>query len=169
MSQSTPKVAVFAPPVFDQAAVRLLCQTARAMEVLKLEKDINVFGLRAKAFPNDIGKSFGTLISLLPGIEERTFFGISFQDENHDMTYYASVMESFSGEGSVYGCDVYTIRKGEYLTELLEDWKKDVASIGITFQKLAHVRTDTVFPCVEWYQGDNVLCMVRIDHSLSKI
>jgi hypothetical protein len=138
------------------------------MEVFKLEKDINVFCVRAKSFPNGIGKSFGVLISLLPTIEGRTFYGISFQDKNGSMIYYAAVQETFTGEGLLYNCESFTINKGEYLTELLKGWKKDVNSIGLTFQKLAHIRTDTVFPCVEWYQDDNVLCMVRIDPTLSQ-
>lgn len=137
------------------------------MEVFELKKDMKVFCIRAKSFPNDIGQTFGTLIQLLPTIEGRTFFGVSYQDKNRDMIYNAAVLESFEGEGKIYGCETFTIKKGEYLTEMLKGWKKNEASIGITFKKMSEARTDTVFPCVEWYQGDDVLCMVRIDRSLS--
>jgi len=137
------------------------------MGIYELEKDLKVFCVQAKSFPNDIGKAFGTLISLLPTIDGRTFFGVSYEGKNHDMIYNAAVLESFEGEGKLYGCETFTIKKGEYLSEMLKGWKKDEASIGLTFRKMSEVRTDTVFPCVEWYQGEDVLCMVRIEKSLS--
>lgn len=123
---------------------------------------MKVFCVQAKSFPNDIGKAFGTLINLLPTTEGRTFFGVSYQGKNHDMIYNAAVLESFEGEGKKYGCETFMIKKGEYLAEMLKGWKKDETSIGQTFKKMSEVRTDTVFPCVEWYQGEDVLCMVRI-------
>jgi hypothetical protein len=137
------------------------------MGIYELEQDMKVYCVRASSFPNDIGKAFSELISLLPTLEGRTFFGISYQDKNGRMIYNAAVLELYEGEGSTYGCETYVIQKGEYLTELLKDWKKNEASIGITFGKMASVRTDTVFPCVEWYQGEDVFCMVRIDNSKS--
>jgi hypothetical protein len=138
------------------------------MEVYKLKQDMRVFCVQAKSFPNDIGKAFGTLISLLPTVEGRTFFGVSYEGEDHTMVYNAAVLEAFEGEGKKYGCETFTIKKGEYLSEMLRGWKKNEASIGLTFRKMAEIRGDTVFPCVEWYQGEDVLCMVRIDHTLSK-
>jgi hypothetical protein len=137
------------------------------MGIYELKNDMKVFCVQAKSFPNDIGKAFGTLIGLLPTIEGRTFFGVSYEGKNHDMIYNAAVLESFEGEGAEYGCETFTIKKGEYLTEMLKGWKKEEGSIGLTFRKMSEVRTDTVFPCVEWYQGEDVMCMVRIDHSIS--
>jgi len=137
------------------------------MEVYELKNGMKIFCVRAKSFPNDIGKAFGVLINLLPTIEGRTFFGVSYQDKNRDMIYNAAVLESFEGEGETYGCETSIIKKGEYLAEMLKGWKKNETSIGITFRKLADARTDTVFPCVEWYQGDDVMCMVLIEESLS--
>lgn len=138
------------------------------MEVFKLEKDINVFCVQAKSFPHEIGKAFGVLINSLPTIEGRTFFGISYQDKNRGMIYNAAVLESYEGEGEHYGFNTYIIKKGEYFSQMLKDWKKDETSIGQTFKKMSELRTDTVFPCIEWYQGDDVLCMVRIDHTLKE-
>src|SRR5690349_19240389 len=137
------------------------------MGIYELEKDLKVFCVRAKSFPNDIGKAFGKLIELLPSTEGRTFFGVSYQDNNHDMVYNAAVLETFEGEGKKYGCETFTIKKGEYLAEMLKGWKKDERSIGLTFKKMSEARTDTVFPCIEWYQGEDVLCMVRIEKTLS--
>jgi len=137
------------------------------MGIYELKQDLRVFCITAKSFPNDIQQAFAALITLLPTMEGRTFFGVSYQAKNRDMIYNAAVLELFEGEGKKYGCETFVIEKGEYLAEMIKDWKKDEASIGITFSKMATVRADTVFPCVEWYQGDDVLCMVRIDPTLS--
>jgi hypothetical protein len=139
------------------------------MEVYQLSTDIRVFCVRAKSFPNDIGQAFGALIRLLPSTDGRTFFGVSRQDEKRHMVYDAAVLESFEGEGKKYGCETFIIKKGSYLTETLRSWKKTEGSIGLTFRKLADARKDTVFPCVDWYQGDDVLCMVRIDPHLTTV
>jgi hypothetical protein len=77
------------------------------------------------------------------------------------------VLESFEGEAEQYQCDTFIIKKGEYLVETLKNWKKNEASIGITFKKMADSRKDTIFPCVEWYQGDDVMCMVRIESQIT--
>ena len=132
------------------------------MNVLELKNDIRVFCVPAKSFPNEIKDAFGTLINMLPTIEGRTFFGISYQGKNSKMIYNAAVLESFEGEGKKYGCNSFVIKKGKYLTEMLKDWKKDEASIGLTFRRMSEEREDTMFPCVEWYQGEDVVCMVRI-------
>jgi hypothetical protein len=139
------------------------------MGIYELKKDLKVFCVRAVKFPNDIGQAFGTLIKLLPTIDGRIFFGVSYQDLNNEMIYNAAVLEDFDGEGKIYGCETFTIKKGEYLSEMLKGWKKNEASIGLTFRKMSEMRNDTVFPCVEWYQGEDVLCMVRIDPILSSI
>src|SRR5688572_22752131 len=106
-----------------------MCKQKRSMEVFELKKDIKVFCVRAKSFPNDIGKAFGSLINLLPTVEDRTFFGVSYQGKNHEMIYNAAVLESFEGEAKKYGCETYVIKKGEYLSEMLKGWKKNEASI----------------------------------------
>src|SRR5688572_4938246 len=107
------------------------------MEVYSLKNDMKVFCVRAESFPNDIKKAFEALINLLPTIEGRIFFGISYQKKNREMIYNAAVLESFEGEAKQYKCETFVIEKGEYLAEMLKDWKKDEASIGRTFCKLA--------------------------------
>lgn len=124
----------------------------------------------AKSFPYQIKQAFGSLIDKLSNIEGRTFFGIAYQNNDGEMIYKAGVLELFDGEGEKLGCEKFVIRKGEYLTERLKNWKTDETMIGMTFKKLAHATPDTVFPCVEWYDGADVMCMVRLakDKSLTK-
>lgn len=139
------------------------------MEVYTLEKDMKIICVTAKSFPYDIKKAFHSLIGMLPSIEGRTFMGISYQTKSGEILYKAAVLELFRGESKRYNCEPYTIRKGEYISETLKNWRKDESSIGITFKKLADSRADTTFPCVEWYKGQDVMCMIRIDSAIPKL
>jgi predicted transcriptional regulator YdeE len=134
------------------------------MEVYQLKNDLKIFCVTAKSFPYEIKKAFGTLISKLPSVEDRTFFGISYQSNAGDMIYMAAVLESYNGEGEKLGCEPFTIKKGEYLAEMLKNWKKDESQIGATFRKFSESAYRATFPCVEWYQGDDVMCMVKLNH-----
>jgi hypothetical protein len=137
------------------------------MEILELKKDMKVFCVQAESFPNEIKTAFSTLINILPTIENRTFFGISYQGKNHEMIYNAAVLEAYEGEGKKYGCETYVIKKGQYLSEMLTNWKQDETSIGQTFKRMSEERNDVMFPCVEWYQGEDVMCMVRLEQRRS--
>ena len=128
---------------------------------------MKVFCVQAESFPNEIKTAFSTLINILPTIENRTFFGISYQGKNHEMIYNAAVLEAYEGEGKKYGCETYVIKKGQYLSEMLTNWKQDETSIGQTFKRMSEERNDVMFPCVEWYQGEDVMCMVRLEQRRS--
>lgn len=133
------------------------------MEIYHLKRDLKIFCVTAKSFPYEIKQAFGSLIDRLPTVEGRTFFGVAFQNENGEMIYKAAVLESFDGEAEKLGCEKFTIEKGDYLTERLKDWKKDESMIGLTFKKFADSAYNSTFPCLEWYQGDDVMCMVKLD------
>jgi predicted transcriptional regulator YdeE len=135
------------------------------MEVYRLKNDLKIFCVTAKSFPYEIKQAFGTLINKLPSVEDRTFFGISYQSSTGDMIYKAAVLESYQGEGEKLGCEPFTIKKGEYLAETLKNWKKDETQIGATFRKFSESTYHATFPCVEWYQGDDVMCMVKLNPS----
>ncbi len=127
---------------------------------------MKIFCVTAKSFPYEIKQAFGALINLLPTTEGRTFFGIAYQNNEGDMIYKAAVLESFEGEGKKLDCEEFTIEKGQYLTETLKDWKKDESMIGTTFKKFAESNYNAAFPCVEWYQGDDVMCMVKLEDTI---
>lgn len=133
------------------------------METYLLKEDLKLFCIKARSFPHDIKEAFDKLINLLPTTDGRTFFGISYQTSSGEIIYKAAVLESYEGEGVSLGCESYTVKKGEYLAETIYNWMKDVTSIGSAFRKMVDSRSDTTFPCVEWYQGDDVMCMVRIE------
>ncbi len=135
------------------------------MEIYTLKNDLKIFCISANSFPYEIKQAFGLLIKLLPSIEGRTFFGVAFQDKTGDIIYKAAVLESFEGEAEKLGCEKFTIEKGDYLAKTLKDWKKDESMIGLTFRKFSESKYNTTFPCVEWYQGNDVVCMVKLEKS----
>jgi len=135
----------------------------KGIKIFSLEKDLNIFCVKAKSFPFDIRDAFSELIFKLDaGPEGRTFFGISYQDSFGEIVYKASVLESFEGEGKELGYENFTIPKGEYLSIRIPDWKKDKTQIGTAFRELTSTLFDFTFPCVEWYLGNDVLCMVKL-------
>ena len=135
------------------------------MEVYTLKEDLKLFCVKAKSFPHDIAAAFDKLVKLLPTMEGRTFFGVSYQASSGEIIYKAAVLESYEGEGQKLGCEPYTVKKGEYVSEMIHHWRKDVTSIGAAFKRLTDSRTDTTFPCVEWYYNEDVMCMIRIANS----
>ncbi|MBX2970451.1 MAG: transcriptional regulator [Cyclobacteriaceae bacterium] len=134
------------------------------MKILTLVHDIPTFCVTAESFPNEINKAFERLIEKLPTEQGRIFFGIAFQEATGSMVYKAAVKEDFPGEANRCCCEIFMIRKGDYITETVKNWKTDITSIGKTFQKLGESHPNATFPCVEWYKGNDVLCMVRLEH-----
>jgi hypothetical protein len=137
------------------------------MEPYKLKEDISIFCVTATDFPERIKEAFDTLENMLPTMNCRTFYGISWKNEEGKIVYKAAVNEAYPGEGGKYGCETFVIKKGEYLTETIINWCEDTSVVGITFMKLLKdPRLDTHFPCVEWYKSDKeLMCMVRKDPS----
>ncbi len=137
------------------------------METFELNNDIPIICVKARSFPFGVQEAFLHLENLLPSIEGRTFYGISYQDKDAGIIYRAAVQESYEGEAEKLGCESYVIRKGNYLTETLFNWRKNEEMIGKAFMKLlADPRLDLTHPCVEWYKSEeDVTCMVRIDDS----
>lgn len=135
------------------------------MEKYELLNDIEVMYVPAQSFPDDILPAFEKLESKLVSTSHRTFFGISWPDQNGKIMYKASAEEKYNGEGRNYELDTFTIRKGTYISELIKDYKKNISQIGVVFQQLLHhPELDINSYCLEWYRGDDdVLCMVRLE------
>jgi len=134
------------------------------MEKYFIDKDIKVFYVTATTFPEGVGGAFKKLLSLFPGADKRTLYGISYPDRNGRIIYRAAVEESFPGEGGQNGCETFLIKKGTYLSELLIDWKKDESIVGRTFQELLkHPDLDKNGYCLEIYPNEkDVRCLVPL-------
>ena len=137
------------------------------MEKFIIGKDIKVFYVTASSFPEGVGGAFQKLRSLLPERSQRTLYGISYPNEKGEIIYRAAAEESFPDEGRQKGCETFLIKKGEYLSEFLPDWKKDESIVGKTFRKLLeHPNLDTKGYCLEIYQNEqDVLCLVPLAKS----
>ena len=132
------------------------------MERYTLRNDVKVFGVEVKTFPNGIGETFDSLVKMLPGGFDRSFYGISFMKDGV-MTYVAAAEEKFNGEAEKYTCERYTIEKGEYLTVRINEWRKKTDQISKVFHEMMRdPGADKTKPGVEWYKDDDqMLCMVR--------
>ena len=85
-------------------------------------------------------------------------------NSENKMVYLATAVEKENGEAEKYHLDSYTIKKGEYATETVLDWRKKTDSIKGVFEGLFHsVKETPTGPNIEWYKDDNeMLCMVRL-------
>jgi hypothetical protein len=135
------------------------------MDTYMLEEDLTVFYVEAGSFPDGVGAAFHTLMKKLPYTEGRTLFGISWMDKSHKIIYKAAVREMYDGEAKKYGRKTFVIRRGIYCIETITDWQGKEARIGEAFSRLLeHPDLDKNGACVEWYTGDDVMCMVRLNN-----
>ena len=134
------------------------------METIQLNKDIRVLCAEADSFPDGVMEAWQKLHSLYPPVSGRHYYGLSRGNKNGGIDYMAAVEESFPGEAPKPGCKAFIIPNGEYISETLKDWKKNMTMIGTTFQKLLKdPRMDLNGFCLEEYFNDNdVRCMVKM-------
>ena len=134
------------------------------MEKYELVKDVVLMYVPAPSFPEGILSAFKKLENKLGSPNDRTCFGISWPDQNGKIMFKAAAGEKYSGEAKNHELDIFTIRKGFYISELIKDYKKNMSQIGVVFQQLLHhPELDTNSYCLEWYKGDDVLCLVKLD------
>jgi hypothetical protein len=132
------------------------------METYFIEKDLTVFGVEVKTFPQGIDEAYKKLMDQLGGGFDRPFYGISFMQSGM-MHYYATALETTRGEAEKYNCERLTIEKGEYLTITVLQWRSKTKEINSFFhQLLQDDRTDKTKPAIEWYKNnEEMLCMLR--------
>ena len=136
------------------------------MDPYFLSSDINVVCVTASSFPDGIVAAFEKLNSLIQSPGPRRIFGISYGDGNKNITYKAAAEENSSDEATLLGCERFTIKKGEYISQYIEDFMKNIPALGQAFQKMCKdPRIDSNGYCIEMYLNNNkdVLCMVKLD------
>ena len=76
----------------------------------------------------------------------------------------AAAKELYAGEGAKLGLETFIIRKGEFISMLLKDWRKEERLVEKTFRTLlADPDIDPKGYCLEMYLNENdMLCMVRL-------
>jgi hypothetical protein len=134
------------------------------METITLPNDIKALYVNAKSFPNGIQESHDKLHTLITDQKPRKYFGLS-RPENGAIAYKAAAEELTPGEAEKLKCETLIIKKGKYISVEINDYMKDLLSIGRAFNELLrHPRLDPQGYCVEWYVSDQkVICMIRLD------
>lgn len=133
------------------------------MEKYKLDKDITVYCITAKSFPEGIMEAHQQLHALVKFSLERNYYGISRPNKNGKIIYKAAVTELNKDELKDLHLEEFIIRKGNYLSIIIKDYMQDITAIGKAFDNiLKDERIDPVGACVEWYFNEkDVQCMVR--------
>lgn len=136
------------------------------MEKYNLESNIKVFGIPVDTFPFGIGEAFEALAQKLSEGYDRAYFGLS-QITDKGIIYIAAAEEKYEHEAEKYNCERYTIEKGEYLAEVIKDWRLKMDSIKDVFTEMMRdSQFDGTKHCVEWYKDDNeMICMAKIKKS----
>jgi len=132
------------------------------MEKIILEKDIEVAYVQATSFPDGIMAAFSELYRRV-GKEHREFMAIS-RPENGQIVYRAAVV---AVPGVPEDMPRWTVRKGEYISEMVYDFMKAPQQIGATYGKLlAHPDIDPQGYCLERYPNEqDIQCMVPLKAS----
>jgi hypothetical protein len=132
------------------------------METTHISHDIQLLFLQAKSFPGGIMAAFDDLRAQIPGSEIRTCYGIS-RPEKGTITYWAGVEELYPGEAQILHCETMILKKGHYVSAVIQDFMKDPREIGCVFRKLlTEPGLDPNGYCVEWYFNEtDVKCMIR--------
>ncbi|MEO8512526.1 MAG: transcriptional regulator [Ignavibacteria bacterium] len=135
------------------------------MEIHKIKSDIRIMCVQAESFPLGIGGAYTKLRSLLADPDNRKFFGISNPDENGNIIYKAAAEEYYPGESEALGLESFTIKKGDYISETLINWKKDELQVSKVFQQLLQdKRIDPNGYCLEIYMNENdMMCLVPLE------
>jgi hypothetical protein len=135
------------------------------MQKLTFENDVKVFGIEVKSFPAGISEAFNELINATGDCAgERNYYGVSSMNNDGKIIYKAVAEEKFDGEAAKFNYDTSSIEKGEYLYEVLKQWRDKTACIKDFFHLMMQdENVDKMKPCVEWYKNDEeMLCMLKV-------
>jgi len=137
------------------------------METFKIEEDIPVICVKATSFPEGIMDAFNKLHQIIQPsggiLQGRVVYGLS-RMENGTIQYWAGATELHEGEAKELNCEKIIIKKGNYISKILNDYMSDLPQIGNVFQKMiSRPDIDPEGYCVEWYfNKKDVRCMVRL-------
>lgn len=133
------------------------------METYVIPHDIPVFYVPAESFPEGIKAAHEQLHTLFPPSAERNFYGIS-RPENGVIVYKAAAEELHPGEAEELNLPRMHVKKGNYISILVNDFHRDLQGIDRAFKMLLEQPgLDPQGYCVEWYMTQtSVRCMIRL-------
>ena len=137
------------------------------MEQYSLDHDIRLICIAATSFPDGVTAAYQKLHSLLPDMQRRTIFGISWPDGKGSLVYKAGAEEAYPGEAEKVGGETFIVKQGDYISILIHDFMSDLSAFGKAFLELcSDPRIDPQGAAVEMYLSEkDVRCMVRLDPS----
>ena len=86
-------------------------------EKFNIDKDIKTLFITATSFPEGVLSAHQKLHSILPSAQNRTFYGISWPEDGK-IIYKAAAEELYKGEAEQLGLETFTIKKGEYISDM---------------------------------------------------
>ena len=134
------------------------------METYTIPQNINAVYVQATSFPNGVMAAHKQLHAKVAAGNGRRFFGISYPNEKGGIIYKAAANELHPGEAGELGLETFTIRKGDYISEVLTDWCTQEGKIKDIFQQLLqHAKVARDGYCLEEYINDrDVRLMVTL-------
>lgn len=132
------------------------------MKIYLQQQDQRLFGRLVKTFPNGISEAFDALMKNI-GDNKRSYYGISKMDDKGAVTYWAAAEEKTTGEAEKLGYERFVIPAGDYLSDTVKDWKKNLLCIkDVFYEMMKDPRADTTRACIEWYYNeDEMMCMMH--------
>jgi predicted transcriptional regulator YdeE len=147
-------------PITAQAYPLYLSAMKTTEHIIK--NDIPVLCAKAATFPEGVLDAFRYIENADPAFCRRTFYGLSRGNKTGGIDYWAAV-EARQGDKSIPGIDKKVIAAGNYAAVTINDFRKNISSIGTTFDHLLQNRMlDESSYCVELYENDTVTCMVKL-------
>jgi hypothetical protein len=137
---------------------------SKTMEKIVFENDINLFGKTVTTFPLGIGEAFDELIKATGDCAaERNYYGLSYITNDGKIIYTVAAEEKYSGEAEKFNYQESIIEHGEYVSEVLHNWKNCTGEIKNIFEAMMNdEHVDKTKPCIEWYKDDEeMLCLMK--------
>ncbi|MES2829867.1 MAG: transcriptional regulator [Bacteroidota bacterium] len=134
------------------------------METINISESITVMYVAASSFPEGVLAAHQALHAKIPFSTERGYYGLSRPEGGSGIIYKAAAKQMDEQEAANLNLDSVVIKKGNYISELVSDYMKDLNAIGSTFQELLkHPDLDPDGYCIEHYINDkDVRCMIRL-------
>lgn len=139
------------------------------MEIIKIDRDITVFYIKANSFPDGIAEAQEKFYQLIPPDAGRTYFGVSGWED--DGVLYRAGAEVKDGETTHLQYETLVLKKGNYMSILVRDYLENIHRIQEAFDSMfTNPDYDPFGYCIEWYlpegkggcNATDVKCLLRL-------
>lgn len=129
-----------------------------------INKDIIIFCLTAKSFPEGIVETHINLHKQIPILKNRNYYGVSYCNEKGKIIYKAGAEEINENEFAHLNLEIFTAKKGNYISITVKDYEQNIPKIKEAFNELKkNPNIDPQGVALEWYSdGPDCKCMIRL-------